>query len=61
MNHEKVLSDSYIRHINHCPDFAYTDNGDVETGKPYRPRGAYKPREQSEEPEQLTFEQEISI
>jgi hypothetical protein len=36
---EKVLSESYIRKQNSCKEFALCDLGDVDTGKPYIPRG----------------------
>lgn len=36
--HEKVLTSAGIRRANNCPDFALSDLGDVETGKPYTPR-----------------------
>lgn len=31
-----------INRQNHCPNFALTDLGDVETGKEYKERGTYK-------------------
>ena len=31
------MSRTQINRENHCPNFALTDLGDVETGKPYRP------------------------
>lgn len=41
-NHPKGLQPHWTREQinreNHCPNFALTDLGDVETGKAYRPR-----------------------
>ena len=31
-----------INRENHCPNFALSDLGDVETGKQYSPRGPYR-------------------
>jgi hypothetical protein len=31
------MSRTQINRENHCPNFALTDLGDVETGKPYKP------------------------
>ena len=33
-----------INRENHCPNFVLSDLGDVETGKEYKPREAYKRR-----------------
>ena len=37
-DHDKVMSESTIKSVNHCSDFALSDLGDVETGRMYRPR-----------------------
>lgn len=50
----ETLTDRYIKRVNNCPDYEYTEAGDVETGKPYRPR-EYKPREHTPKLDQLTF------
>lgn len=34
---ELVMTRKQINRKNNCPNFALTDLGDVETGKPYRP------------------------
>ena len=34
---ELRMSRAQINRENHCPNFALSDLGDVETGKPYRP------------------------
>lgn len=36
--YDKTMSDSTIRRENHCKRFAYSELGDVETGKQYQPR-----------------------
>jgi len=39
------MSRTQINRENHCPNFALTDLGDVETGKPYKPiENRKKPR-----------------
>ena len=48
-----------INRENHCPNFALTDLGDVETGKPYRPmaerRRASTPEEVMVRNNQVSF------
>ena len=36
--HDKELTEKYIKRENHCADFVLSEMGDVETGKPYNPR-----------------------
>lgn len=36
--YEIEMSKKRITRENHCPDFALSELGDVESGKPYRPR-----------------------
>lgn len=35
---EKPLTESKIKKVNNCPDFALSELGDVITGKAYKPR-----------------------
>ena len=46
-----------ISRVNHCPNFALSDMGDVITGRPYKPRTGkpLKAYDGSEELEQLAF------
>ena len=46
--HEKVLSEAYIKTPNRCPDYVMSDLGDVETGRKYQPRRE-KPKEDVEQ------------
>lgn len=39
--HEKELTESYIKHTNNCKDFALSELGDIDTGKPYTPHNVY--------------------
>ena len=36
--HEKLISESQIKHANNCKDYGYTDAGDVISGGQYKPR-----------------------
>lgn len=38
VNHEKVMTDSEVRRVNHCADFDLSPTGDIFTGRPYTPR-----------------------
>ena len=49
-DHEEVLSDSKIRRVNHCVDFALSDLGDVDSGKHYQPM-----KQRKAEGEQIRF------
>ena len=35
---DKVLSASYIKRPNKCKFYGYTEQGDVDSGKPYKPK-----------------------
>lgn len=37
-DHDVVLSETQIKRPNKCKDFALSELGDIETGKPYHPR-----------------------
>ena len=37
-DHDEPLTRSQIKRANNCKDFALSELGDVETGKPYQPR-----------------------
>ena len=39
---EIIQTRKQINRVNHCPNFALTDLGDVETGKEYKERDTYK-------------------
>lgn len=39
---ELRMTRKQINRENHCPNFALSDLGDVETGKQYSPRGPYR-------------------
>lgn len=57
-NHPKGLQPHWTREQinreNHCPNFALSDLGDAETGKPYRPRQRETQRARKEK-NQLKF------
>lgn len=40
---DKVLTDSGIKHPNNCKEFILSEFGDVDTGKPYKPRERKEP------------------
>ena len=37
-NFDKILTEAQIKRPNKCKDFALSELGDIETGKPYQPR-----------------------
>lgn len=49
------MTRAQINRENHCSNFALTDLGDVETGKPYRPIEFRKKPRQKPDYEQLDF------
>lgn len=52
---ELRMTRKQVTRENHCPNFALSDLGDVETGKEYRPQEARKPRRIIKQPEQTTI------
>jgi len=49
------MTRTQINRENHCLNFALTDLGDVETGKPYKPIGMRKKPRLKPDYEQLDF------
>ena len=56
------FSREQINRENHCKNFALSDLGDAETGKPYSPRKPYrKRREKTEEADQTVMSDFITV
>ena len=56
---EIIQTRKQINRVNHCPNFALTDLGDVETGKQYKERETYR-KKHATDGRQISLLDEVS-